>query len=108
LRHALLPTKPPILPETNQVILSSGSWKPSFEETKKALAAIQAFLENPSSTNDWTNTEININSFDQWGVELGKVLAPKIIPELESPTDPALHHDSGTNALIRRYRKMKA
>jgi glucose-6-phosphate isomerase len=50
----------------------------------------------------------NINSFDQWGVELGKVLAQKIIPELESPTEPDLHHDSGTNALIRRYRRMKA
>jgi glucose-6-phosphate isomerase len=50
----------------------------------------------------------NINSFDQWGVELGKVLAQKIIPELESATEPDLHHDSGTNSLIRRYRRMKA
>ena len=50
----------------------------------------------------------NINSFDQWGVELGKVLAQKIIPELESGTEPELHHDSGTNALIRRYRRMKS
>jgi len=49
----------------------------------------------------------NIDSFDQWGVELGKVLAERIIPELESTTDPALAHDSSTNALIRRYRKMK-
>jgi glucose-6-phosphate isomerase len=48
-----------------------------------------------------------INSFDQWGVELGKVLAQRIIPELESPTDPALKHDSSTNNLIRRYRKLK-
>jgi glucose-6-phosphate isomerase len=46
----------------------------------------------------------NIDSFDQWGVELGKVLAQKIIPELESPTEPPLAHDSSTNALIRRYR----
>jgi glucose-6-phosphate isomerase len=45
-----------------------------------------------------------IDSFDQWGVELGKVLAVRIIPELESPEEPALHHDSSTNALIRRYR----
>ena len=45
-----------------------------------------------------------INSFDQWGVELGKVLAQRIIPELESPTEPELHHDSSTNALIRLYR----
>jgi glucose-6-phosphate isomerase len=49
----------------------------------------------------------NIDSFDQWGVELGKVLAQRIIPELESKTEPALGHDSSTNALIRRYRKSK-
>ena len=48
-----------------------------------------------------------INSFDQWGVELGKALAQAILPELESPTTPALKHDSSTNNLIRRYRKMK-
>jgi len=47
----------------------------------------------------------NIDSFDQWGVELGKVLAQRIIPELESLTEPALGHDSSTNHLIRRYRK---
>jgi glucose-6-phosphate isomerase len=46
----------------------------------------------------------NINSFDQWGVELGKVLAGRILPELESPTPPDLRHDSSTNALIRRIR----
>lgn len=50
----------------------------------------------------------NINSFDQWGVELGKALAQAIIPELESVKPPKLRHDSSTNALIRRYRKMKA
>jgi glucose-6-phosphate isomerase len=50
----------------------------------------------------------NINSFDQWGVELGKALAQRIIPELESPAEPKLGHDSSTNNLIRRYRKMKA
>ena len=49
----------------------------------------------------------NVNSFDQWGVELGKVLAQRIIPELESQTDPALAHDSSTNALIRRYRALR-
>ena len=49
----------------------------------------------------------NIDSFDQWGVELGKVLAQRIIPELESKTEPALNHDSSTNNLIRRYRKLK-
>jgi len=49
----------------------------------------------------------NIGSFDQWGVELGKILAQRIIPELESRTEPSLEHDNSTNNLIRRYRKMK-
>ncbi len=49
----------------------------------------------------------NINSFDQWGVELGKALAQRIIPELETPSEPELKHDSSTNNLIRRYRQMK-
>jgi glucose-6-phosphate isomerase len=47
----------------------------------------------------------NLDSFDQWGVELGKVLATRIVPELESPQEPELKHDSSTNAMIRRYRK---
>ncbi|HTZ83750.1 MAG TPA: glucose-6-phosphate isomerase [Candidatus Acidoferrales bacterium] len=49
----------------------------------------------------------NIDSFDQWGVELGKVLAQRIIPELESPKEPKLEHDSSTDNLIRLYRKYK-
>jgi glucose-6-phosphate isomerase len=49
----------------------------------------------------------DINSFDQWGVELGKVLAQRIIPELESKTETALNHDSSTNNVIRHYRKLK-
>jgi glucose-6-phosphate isomerase len=49
----------------------------------------------------------NVDSFDQWGVELGKVLAQRIIPELSAKNEPALKHDSSTNALITRYRKMK-
>jgi glucose-6-phosphate isomerase len=49
-----------------------------------------------------------INSFDQWGVELGKVLAQRIIPELENPAPPDLAHDSSTNALIGRYRRMNS
>jgi glucose-6-phosphate isomerase len=48
-----------------------------------------------------------INSFDQWGVELGKALAQRIIPELENPTEPTLSHDSSTNNLIQRYRREK-
>jgi glucose-6-phosphate isomerase len=47
----------------------------------------------------------HIDSFDQWGVELGKQLAQRIIPELESPAEPPLRHDSSTNALIRRHRR---
>jgi glucose-6-phosphate isomerase len=50
----------------------------------------------------------DIDSFDQWGVELGKVLAVQIIPELTSEPEPELEHDSSTNALIRRYRALKA
>ena len=45
-----------------------------------------------------------INSFDQWGVELGKVLAKRIVPELQAAEEPELDHDSSTNNLIRRYR----
>jgi glucose-6-phosphate isomerase len=47
----------------------------------------------------------NVNSFDQWGVELGKVLANRIVPELESDSEPRLEHDGSTSALIRRYRR---
>jgi glucose-6-phosphate isomerase len=50
----------------------------------------------------------NIDSFDQWGVELGKVLASRIVPQLESEDVPHLAHDSSTNALIRRYRRLRA
>ena len=50
----------------------------------------------------------DLDSFDQWGVELGKVLAQRIVPELESAGEPDLKHDGSTNALIRRYRRMKA
>jgi glucose-6-phosphate isomerase len=50
----------------------------------------------------------NIDSFDQWGVELGKVLAQRIIPELTAAAEPKLAHDSSTNSLISRYRKLKA
>jgi glucose-6-phosphate isomerase len=49
----------------------------------------------------------HIDSFDQWGVELGKVLANRIVPELEDVGEQKLQHDSSTNALIRRYRRLK-
>src|SRR5438309_3435723 len=49
----------------------------------------------------------SVHSFDQWGVELGKALAQRIIPELENAAEPVLAHDSSTNNLIRRYRQQK-
>ena len=49
----------------------------------------------------------NIDSFDQWGVELGKVLAQRIVPELTDEKEPRLKHDTSTNNLIRHYRKLK-
>jgi glucose-6-phosphate isomerase len=49
----------------------------------------------------------DIDSFDQWGVELGKALAQRVRPELESADEPPLQHDSSTNALIRRYRQRR-
>jgi glucose-6-phosphate isomerase len=69
--------------------------------TPAALGALVALYEHSVFTQ---GTVWNINSFDQWGVELGKALAQKIIPELESIAAPDLKHDSSTNALIRRYR----
>ena len=72
--------------------------------TPNALGKLVALYEHCVFTQ---GTIWNINSFDQWGVELGKALAQRIIPELESTTEPALKHDSSTNALIRRYRKAK-
>ncbi len=73
--------------------------------TPEILGTLIALYEHSVFTQ---GTIWNIDSFDQWGVELGKVLAQRIIPELETPTEPQLKHDSSTNALIRRYRKMKA
>ena len=73
--------------------------------TPKTLGALVALYEH----NVFTQGAIwDIGSFDQWGVQLGKVLAQRIVPELESQDAPALKHDSSTNNLIRRYRKMKA
>jgi glucose-6-phosphate isomerase len=73
--------------------------------TPETLGKLVALYEH----NVFTQGAIwHIDSFDQWGVELGKVLAQRIVPELESKAEPALSHDSSTNTLIRRYRKMKA
>ena len=73
--------------------------------TPRILGTLVALYEHSVFTQ---GTVWDIDSFDQWGVELGKVLAVKIIPELTSATEPALDHDSSTNALIRKYRELKA
>jgi glucose-6-phosphate isomerase len=72
--------------------------------TPAALGKLVALYEHSVFTQ---GTIWQIDSFDQWGVELGKALAQRIIPQLEGPTEPKLEHDSSTNALIRRYRKLK-
>ena len=73
--------------------------------TPAALGKLVALYEHSVFTQGviW-----DVNSFDQWGVELGKVLAQRIVPELESAAEPPLAHDSSTNALIRRYRAGEA
>jgi glucose-6-phosphate isomerase len=72
--------------------------------TPETLGKLVALYEHSVFTQ---GTIWNIDSFDQWGVELGKVLAQRIIPELENSAEPVLNHDSSTNTLIRRYRKLK-
>jgi glucose-6-phosphate isomerase len=72
--------------------------------TPEVLGQLVALYEHSVFTQ---GTIWYINSFDQWGVELGKALAQRIIPELEASAEPELKHDSSTNNLIRRYRQMK-
>ncbi len=72
--------------------------------TPKSLGTMVALYEHSVFTQ---GTIWSIDSFDQWGVELGKVLAKRIIPELTAVSDPHLEHDSSTNALIRKYRSMR-
>ena len=94
-------TPPPLVPHkvmpgnhpTNTILAT--------ELSPKVLGELIALYEHRVFT---MGTIWGINSFDQWGVELGKVLAKKIAAELESDSDPELGHDSSTNALIRRYR----
>src|SRR5271165_1513797 len=81
---------------TNTIVLD--------ELTPETLGKLVALYEHIVFTE---GTIWSVDSFDQWGVELGKVLAQKIIPELESKDEPALHHDSATNNQIRRYRARK-
>ncbi len=73
--------------------------------TPETLGKLVALYEHSVFTQ---GTIWNIDSFDQWGVELGKKLAVNIIPELQGPAEPPLKHDGSTNALIRRYRKARA
>jgi glucose-6-phosphate isomerase len=72
--------------------------------TPRTLGSLVALYEHSVFTQGviW-----NIDSFDQWGVELGKALAEKTIPELEASQTPNLRHDSSTNALIERYRRFQ-
>src|SRR5262249_36691763 len=73
--------------------------------TPETLGALVALYEHSVFTQGviW-----NIDSFDQWGVELGKALAQNTVPELEAGSEPDLEHDSSTNALIRRYREHRS
>jgi glucose-6-phosphate isomerase len=73
--------------------------------TPQVLGKLVALYEHSVFTQ---GTIWQIDSFDQWGVELGKVLAQRIIPEVESESEPALNHDSSTNSLIRRCRRLKS
>jgi len=75
------------------------------ELTPEALGKLVALYEHCVFTQGaiW-----QIDSFDQWGVELGKVLAGRIIPELEAKVEPRLSHDSSTNNLIRRFRNYRS
>jgi len=72
--------------------------------TPASLGRLVALYEHSVFTQ---GTIWGIDSFDQWGVELGKVLAQRIIPELESASEPPLHHDASTNALIKHYRRLR-
>ena len=75
------------------------------ELTPQTLGKVVALYEHKVFVQ---GTIWNVNSFDQWGVELGKALADRIVPELESAEEPELDHDSSTNALIRRYRALRS
>jgi glucose-6-phosphate isomerase len=72
--------------------------------TPEILGTLVALYEHSVFTQ---GTIWNINSFDQWGVELGKMLANRIVPELKSAEEPPLAHDSSTNTLVRRYRRFR-
>lgn len=87
--------------------------RPSYEALAQHHSQIQdrhlasAQNRSPRVPSSAKSSRKGIDSFDQWGVELGKQLALAIIPELTSATEPDLDHDSSTNALVRRYRMLK-
>jgi glucose-6-phosphate isomerase len=72
--------------------------------TPNTLGTLVALYEHSVFTQ---GTIWSVNSFDQWGVELGKALAQRIVPELTAEEEPELAHDSSTNTLIRRYRELR-
>ena len=75
------------------------------QATPHVLGQIVALYEHKVFTQGWI---WNINSFDQWGVELGKVLAMRIVPQLEAKDEPKLDHDSSTNNLIQMFRRLRS
>jgi len=89
---------------TNRPLAERPAWKALERLTPRSLGKLIALYEHSVFTQ---GTIWGIDSFDQWGVELGKVLAQRIIPELESKAEPKLGHDSSTNTLISYYRKFK-
>jgi glucose-6-phosphate isomerase len=93
-----------VRPEISKYSLMAITSYARFTRTPETLGKLISLYEHSVFTQGviW-----NLDSFDQWGVELGKVLAQRNLPELESTTEPALRHDSSTNNLIRRYRKSK-
>ena len=92
---------------TRPRVLNHGEIEPLTKH--KGWRALEAHHKKMGRSPLWKRRGViwNIDSFDQWGVELGKVLAQRIIPELENDPEPIHKHDSSTNNLIRRYRKLK-
>ena len=106
--HAQTPAKRPAFKRLAWSALASHS------SSASKLHLLQLFAEDPKRGQRMALEPVSLyldysknRSFDQWGGELGKVLAQRIIPELENDPEPMLNHDSSPNNLIRRYRKLK-
>ena len=93
-----VPGKPSAGPNDAELVERVIAARKEYQSSLVALYEHKVFVQG---------TIWRINSFDQWGVELGKALANRIIPELASTGEPTLGHDSSTNALITRYRKAR-